>query len=82
MLEWQYLILFFFYLLKDLILFFLYIFQIIICSDVNFANDCKKELKSYESESSSHISVVSPMWILDSITNYELQSPDIYLFSP
>ena len=61
---------------------FQYIFQIIICSDVNFANDCKKELKSYESESSSHISVVSPMWILDSITNYELQSPDIYLFSP
>ena len=61
---------------------FQYIFQIIICSDVNFANDCKKEFKSYESESSSHISVVSPMWILDSITNYELQSPDIYLFSP
>ena len=31
------------------------------------------------SQKQSHINIVSPLWILDSITNYEVQSPENYL---
>ena len=61
----------------------------IICTDENFGKDCMGEIEStYESVCSSRFSklelqikIVSPLWLLDSITNYEVQSPDNYLLT-